>query len=229
MTSRFTYRDLIVYTISGVVSVVMLLLALSLWDGQSFLESASRAFNANKALAVFLSIPCFYIFGHSISAAERLLATNRFFQSLPHTILGVCARLCQAGNAPDGKMHKIAVDKAREISQNIVDSHSKTQGQHLREELKITEMSLRELSGYSIIDRLYVLSDLFKALTFSGFFATVIGILNLIWKCLNFEYWDVCILISLILLTFTFYHRAKKYSQDYVEELLLQRSKGNKA
>lgn len=84
MTSRFTYRDLIVYTISGAVSADMLLLSLSLWDEQSFLESASKAFNANKALAVFLSIPCFYIFGHSISAAERFLANNiRFFDIYP--------------------------------------------------------------------------------------------------------------------------------------------------
>lgn len=228
MSERLSYRDLIVYTITGLASVAILFIASAEWSSWAKLPEKEVAWLDMQFVLVITAIPILYLLGQVVAHLEYRFRDLLNAAYCGHTILGACKTILShpSGRYPELTFH------ARGLLENPWEfagcSSIQDDALELRNTLRMTDLELRTHPHYGMVDRLYVLSDLFKGLTFlslMGFLLCLVSVLDAPYE-VAWESMDN--LGILAFLTFVFYGRAQKLSKDYVEELLMFNRRGYK-
>ncbi|MEO5776581.1 MAG: hypothetical protein ABIQ27_06730 [Flavobacterium sp.] len=197
MNDKLTYRDLIVYTFNGLIGLVLISLV--------FREDLKRFLFAedihNEGLLLFLSIPICYIIGHVILSIDNLIFMNLFSKKFRQKL----------SKSKKFKWIHILIFGDRIVGVRDI-KWAKTDGDFNEICVKI-----RNAGKIEHADRYYVLSDSFKGLVIIELIIILLTIYKLDWYYL---------VISIFLLLI-FYLRAKKYSNEYVNEIKRQKKELN--
>lgn len=228
MSAKFAYRDFIVYTTIGLASLVILFIATAEWCIWAKQAEQERAWLDNQLVLVVTAIPILNLVGQAVAHLEYRFRDLLGMELGGHTILGACKTILShpSRRYPELTLHARGLLESPEEFAGC--SSIQDDAQELRNTLRITDLKLRSHPHYGMVDRLYVLSDLFKGLTFlslMGFLLCLVSVLDAPYE-LAWESMDN--LGILVFLTFIFYGRAQKLSRDYVEELLIFNRRGYK-
>lgn len=186
MNDKYTFRDFLVYFMSGIIGVFILLI--------NFREGLSGFVNTNKDLIkdadtviLLLSIPLFYFIGHIIHGVDTLL----FYAGRPLRELSekcICLKpfnLVINGHRVSNTLHQKKLDYVN----------------FWKECAKLQNKKLFGASEYW-----YVLNDFFKGIYVVTWIAIIISIKNL----------EYCIALAFLMLNFLFWMKARMYAHHFV-------------
>jgi hypothetical protein len=194
MSEKLTYRDILVYILNGMISIVLI--------GFVYRERIYNDFFnkeiLNSEFLFFILIPISYLIGHLILSIDNLIFMRLLNKGFREKLINSkCKTPKLINNLIFG--YRIVGVKDRKWKKEFGSF-----------ELKCAD--LRNNGKYSHAERSYILSDSFKGLIIIEFIVIILTIQQSDW------YYLITSCIILIL----FYLRAREYSNKYINEIIRQ-------
>ena len=194
MSEKLTYRDILVYTLNGMISIVLI--------GFVYRENIyNYFFNEeifNSEFIFFMLIPISYLIGHLILSIDNLIFMRFLNKGFREKLINSKCKLQKF-------IHNLI------FGYRIVGAKDR-KWQKQYGEFELICAILKNKEKYTQAERFFILSDSFKGLIIIEFIIIILTLQKSDWTYL---------IVSLIVL-FLFYLRAREYSNKYINEIIRQ-------
>jgi hypothetical protein len=194
MGDKFTYRDIIVYTLNGLIGSLLLCLIFRDEILNYLLINDIR----NSEFIIVLIIPISYLIGHVIMTIDDILFNQIIRKKIRKNLFKSNLRILRF-------LHNIIFGYRIIGKRDIIWKNENTDFEQIC-------VIIRNKGRYEFADKYFILSDFFKGLVINELLIIAITIIKSDWIYL------ICSSILLIL----FYFRARTYSDKYVNEIKYQ-------
>jgi hypothetical protein len=194
MSDKLTYRDILVYALNGLIGLILI----GFIYRENIQDYVFEKEIKNSEFIFLILIPFCYLFGHIILSIDNLFFMRILTKKIRTNLLKSEYRFFKWIHCIVFRYRIVGVRDIRWTKENG--------------DFGLICTILRNEGKFGQADRNYILSDFFKGLIIIELFVIIVTAIKSDW----------CYFFTSIILFVLFYLRARKFSNEYVSEILRQ-------